>query len=290
MPKGRCLILLIWLSLLFSDNVEESERVDFKSANPFSFYHIVTELEEQEEQDAYGILRMPEQHNSALPVPLVMGVNGSKNWANHHLEYMQMFREIGFATFELQSFNSRNVKSTVGEQISVTTAMMILDAYRALDALASDSRIDIGKVAITGWSLGGGVALFSAWGPLIKAISPSIDFSAHLSFYPPCLVDMELMQFSSSPIHILIGELDDWVTADACNNLVSDLKKENVNIDITIYEQAYDSFDKKGPIKKESNGYSTVDHFFKMRSDAALLVNIFDIPMITPIKQKVSLA
>ena len=56
MPKGRCLILLIWLSLLFSDNVEESERVDFKSANPFSFYHIVTELEEQEEQDAYGIL------------------------------------------------------------------------------------------------------------------------------------------------------------------------------------------------------------------------------------------
>ena len=32
MPKGRCLILLIWLSLLFSDNVEKSERVDFKSA------------------------------------------------------------------------------------------------------------------------------------------------------------------------------------------------------------------------------------------------------------------
>ena len=210
---------MIWLSLLFSDNVEESERVDFKSANPFSFYHIVTALEEQEEQDAYGILRMPEQHNPALPVPLVMGVNGSKNWADHHLEYMQMFREIGFATFELQSFNSRNVKSTVGEQISVTTAMMILDAYRALDALAPDTRIDIGKVAITGWSLGGGVALFSAWGPLIKAISPSIDFSAHLSFYPPCLVDMELMQFSSSPIHILIGELDDWVTAEACNNL-----------------------------------------------------------------------
>ena len=48
--------------------------VDFKSANPFSFYHILIELEEQEEQDAYGILRMPEQHNPAIPVPLVMGV------------------------------------------------------------------------------------------------------------------------------------------------------------------------------------------------------------------------
>ena len=37
----------------FSVNVEKSERVDLKGANPFSFYHVVTELEEQ---DAYGIL------------------------------------------------------------------------------------------------------------------------------------------------------------------------------------------------------------------------------------------
>ena len=95
-----------------------------------------------------------------MPVPLVMVVNGSIILADHHLDYMRMFREIGFATFELQSFNSRNVKSTVGEQISVTTDRIILDA------LASDARIDNGKVAITGWSLGGGVPLLSAWEPL----------------------------------------------------------------------------------------------------------------------------
>ena len=167
--------------------------------------------------------------------------------------------------------------------------MMILDAYRVLDAFVSDAKIDFEKVAITGWGPWCGVALFLAWEPLIEAFGARIDFSAHLSFYPPCLVDMELMQFSSSPIHILIGELDDWVTADACNNLVSELKKENVNIDITIYEQAHHGFDRKGPIKKEGNGYSTVDCYFKMRSDGALLMNIFDIPMITPLRQKLSL-
>jgi cephalosporin-C deacetylase-like acetyl esterase len=43
---------------------------------------------------------------------------------------------------------------------------MILDAYGALDALASDARIDTGKVAITGWIIGGGVPLFSALEPL----------------------------------------------------------------------------------------------------------------------------
>ena len=83
MSNEICLILLIWQSLLFSVNVEKSERIDFKSANPFSFYHIVTEIKEQ---DAYGILQMPVEHNPDLPMPLVMGVNGSKNWADHHLE------------------------------------------------------------------------------------------------------------------------------------------------------------------------------------------------------------
>ena len=89
---------------------------------------------------------MPDKVHNALPVPLILGVNGSKNWSEHHLEYMSMFRDMGFATFELQSFNSRNVRSTVGEQVSVTTAMMILDAYKALDVLAADSRIDINNI------------------------------------------------------------------------------------------------------------------------------------------------
>lgn len=233
---------------------------------------------------------MPDKVHNALPVPLILGVNGSKNWSEHHLEYMSMFRDMGFATFELQSFNSRNVRSTVGEQVSVTTAMMILDAYKALDVLAADSRIDINNIGITGWSLGGGVTLFSAWKPLIEAIGVKIGFAAHLSFYPPCLVDMELIEFSSSPIHILIGQLDDWVTAEACENLVTDLSLEGVDIGITIYEDAHHGFDRRGPIKIEENGYSTTDCHFQMRSDGALLMNIFEIPMITPMRQKLALA
>ena len=224
------------------------------------------------------------------PVPLVLGVNGSKNWADHHLEYMAMFREMGFATFELQSFNSRNVYSTVGEQISVTTAMMILDAYKALEVLADEPRIDINNVAITGWSLGGGVALFSAWEPLINAIGVNQMFSAHLAFYPPCLVDMELKDFSTAPIHILIGEFDDWVTASACEDLVTDLVAVGTNIDITIYDNAHHGFDRKGPLTVEKRGYATGDCHFRMRSDGALLMNFFDIPMITPFRQKIALA
>ena len=218
-----------------------------------------------------------------------MGVNGSKNWADHHLEYLSVYRQMGFATFEIQSFNSRKVSSTVGEQVSVTTAMIILDAYKALEVLSQDRRIDINNIAITGWSLGGGVALFSAWIPLIEAIEVKNRFKAHLAIYPPCLVEMDLIQFSDAPIHILIGEDDNWVSADACLDLTEALKEKGIDINITIYPDAHHGFDRVGPLKIEEKGYSTIDCNFRMRSDGAILMNILDIPMTTPIRQKIAL-
>ena len=47
-------------------------------------------------------------------------------------------------------------------------AAMILDAYKAFEALSKHPKIDKDKVSITGWSLGGGVTLFSAWLPLMQ--------------------------------------------------------------------------------------------------------------------------
>ena len=289
-PISKFILFLLFgfNNLIFCSDFNSGEKLEFISANPFSFFHIITDLKNQKTQNVNGILRFPSQ-TIEKTYPLVLGVNGSKNWADHHLEYLDMYRDMGFATFEIQSFNSRNVNSTVGDQTTVTTAMMILDSYKALEKLGLDHRIDIDNVAITGWSLGGGVALFSAWEPLILAIGIKERFKAHLSLYPPCLVEMELIKFSNAPIHILIGEKDDWVTANACEKLVRDLTTNDVNIDITIYEDAHHGFDRKGSIIKEENGYATGDCHFRMRSDGALLMNFFDIPMITPLRQKVAL-
>ena len=279
---------LFCLGSVTAAGLDDGERIEFKSANPFSFYHIITDLDHQPIQDTYGILRFPENTQQET-FPLVIGVNGSKNWADHHLEYLTMYRDMGFATFEPQSFNSRQVSSTVGEQVSVTTAMMILDVYRALEILSRDDRIDENNIAITGWSLGGGVALFSAWEPLIDAIGVEARFAAHLSNYPPCLVDMDLIRFSPAPIHILIGELDDWVTASACEELVSDLQDEDVNIAITVYPNAHHGFDRQGPLVTADRAYATGDCHFRMRADGALLMNFLNIPMITPLRQKIAL-
>ena len=102
------LLFVLQKDIVFSNAKTGAEKVKFLTANPFSFFHIITDLENQESQIAYGILRFPETR-IRNQYPLILGVNGSKNWADHHVEYMEMYRKMGFATFEIQSFDSRNV-------------------------------------------------------------------------------------------------------------------------------------------------------------------------------------
>ena len=155
-------ILILFITLGFAHEDNNNELIYFESANPFSFEEIITDLDNQERQEVFGKLTLPKNFDKNSKYPLIIGIAGSLNWGPHHLEYMKMYHDLGFATFELQSFDSRNVKSTVGSQIEVTAAMMILDSYLALEKLSNHPNIDVAKAGITGWSLGGtSITLFS---------------------------------------------------------------------------------------------------------------------------------
>ena len=98
-----------------------------------------------------------------------------------------MYQKNGFATFELNSFKSRDISSTVGSQVEVTTAAIILDAYRALEKLSNYPNIDSERVGITGWSLGGGVTLFSGWEPVKMQLQKNTDLLLIWLFIPHVL-------------------------------------------------------------------------------------------------------
>tara|TARA_Y100001960_G_C14687133_1_gene834401 strand:- start:325 stop:1296 length:972 start_codon:yes stop_codon:yes gene_type:complete len=283
----RIFITAIFFSILIP---LKKDTLSFISANPFSFKDIITDLDNQDKQEVFGILTLPDGIGEFEKIPLIIGVAGSKDWSDHHLEYIDMYQNMGIATFELHSFKSREVASTVGNQIKVTTAMMILDSYRIFEKLSNHPNIDKDKVAITGWSLGGGVTLFSAWKPLKNAINENLSFAAHLSYYPPCIVEPKTLDFSDSPIHLLVGELDDWVPADACVDLASKMRNKGANIEVTVYEKSHHSFDRVHPPRIAKNGYKLEDCRLKMNDEGAVLMNFLNIPMTTPMLQKIGLA
>ena len=263
------------------------EVINFESANPFSLSDIINDLGNQEKQNVFGKLTIPvDSLNPDKKYPLIIGVAGSMGWRKHHLEYIKMYQDEGFATFELNSFKSRGISSTVGSQVEVTVAAIILDSYRALKKLAKHANINKDRVAITGWSLGGGVTLFSSWMPVKNAISKELSFAAHLAFYPPCFFNPKNLSFTKAPIHILIGEDDDWTPATPCKNLVGILSKNN-NIGITIYPNSHHGFDSEEPVQKNENGYSFKNCLFDLTEKGDVLMNYLGLPMSNPTLQKI---
>lgn len=282
--SATLLIVLILQPLIAQENIF------FSSSNPFNFRDVIVNLEKQEAQEVFGVLNLPETSAEDEVFPLVIALAGSKGWSKHHLEYLRMYNEMGIATFEVKSFESRNITSTVGSQVAVTTAMMILDSYKALEVLSGHPHINANKIAITGWSLGGGVALYAGWEPLRRAINPAYSFSAHLSFYPPCIVEPLHLDFTSAPIRILIGELDNWTPANQCVELVNKLQGSSADIQVTVYSESHHSFDRESEPIIDPEGYILTNCRYKMKDNGTILTNRLNFPIRSPLFQKISLA
>ena len=279
-------LFLFFTSLtVLSQNIEE--LISFESSNPFSLNDIIEDFDNQEKQTVFGKLVLP--NDSLDPnkkFPLVIGVAGSLGWGEHHYKYLEMYQKMGIATFELNSFKSRGITSTVGTQNQVTISAMIVDAYTALEVLSKHPNIDKDRISITGWSLGGGVTLFSAWMPVKNAINKELKFASHLAFYPPCFIEPENIEFSDSPIHILIGDLDNWTPAKPCSDLVNKLNKKS-NIGLTIYKDSHHSFDRNSPVIRNEEAYNFSNCLFRLSEDGHIMMDYLNIPMSNPLLQKI---
>ena len=264
---------------------DNQEIVVFDSKNPFNFYDVFHKIDEISDQKVFGILTKP---NNSGVFPVIIGVAGSAGWGEHHYGYLERYLEMGFAVFSLHSFKSRDVISTVGEQLTVTIPMMIHDAFMALKKLSEDKNIDANRAGITGWSLGGGVTLFSAWSPIQETISPDLKFAAHLPFYPPCIIMPNELRFTNAPIHILAGRQDDWVPAAACEELADASNSSGYDIGITVYPDASHSFDRTMELVLAEDAYSFTDCRLKINEEG-VVKTLYGLPLSSPALQKIGL-
>ena len=168
----KILLLLIFSQIIAQEALNET--IVFESRNPFSFEEVITDLDNQETQIVTGILGFPADFDTEKKYPLIVGVAGSLNWGPHHLKYLEQIRLADFIVFAMHPFDSRNVKSTVGNQINVTSETVIYDMAMSLNLLWEDPRIDNQKIYAAGWSLGGTATLFNAWLPLQKELNLSL--------------------------------------------------------------------------------------------------------------------
>ena len=121
------------------------------------------------------------------------------------------------------------------------------DAYAALRYLAAKPFVRASRVALMGFSMGGGSVLLS----LEKGVMEhrhAEKFRAGIAFYPLCQYASGI---SSAPVLVLIGDADDWTPSSSCEAMVAGQSElgasrapgDRSSIELVIYPGVHHGFD-----------------------------------------------
>ena len=187
-----------------------------------------------------GYLRRPVSRD---PLPAVILVHGCAGFAEQlDQNWAERIASWGYVTLTIDSFGRRGIKNTCQR---APPSDIDYDPYRGLNYLIQQKLVDPARVAIVGF--GGWVALSAVARGSIESESKK-KFRAAAAFYPNCAAIKGPL---TVPTLILIGELDDVNTPDACRKLVNgtdDLgisrqKGEGGAVRLIVYPGAYAGFD-----------------------------------------------
>jgi|SRR5947209_13997253 dienelactone hydrolase len=151
----------------------------------------------------------------------------------------------GFVTLTLDSFGPRGIKNCPGG--SAPYPDLAADAYRGLAFLIQKKYVDQKRIALVGFAWGAWQTLSAVERGPVERVAEH-KFSAAAAFYPPC---DSFKGFMTVPTLILVGERDDWTTADACRKLaageddmgISRQKGEGAPIQLIVLPDAQHGFD-----------------------------------------------
>jgi dienelactone hydrolase len=230
-------------------NLEDgrSGKIRFKSYHP-TRQELIRGSYRQRPVAVPATLRLPDGIEGRVPAAVLM--HGSDGVTKHQQRYARALRERGMATFVLDSFGPRDVDSTVGDQSTVPTHVMVVDLFAALRLLAGHPRIDAGRIAVIGWSKGGVAADWASrqW-YRSRLTTGRLQFAAHVAFYAWCGEQETRIELTGAPLLYLSGELDDWAGTQACVRYGQRARHAGYDVRVVVYPGAHHGFDYDGTFR-----------------------------------------
>jgi dienelactone hydrolase len=171
-------------------------------------------------------LRIPDAKPARLAAVVIL--NSSPGFDGRSAFYAQALNDAGIATLEVDMAQGRGLPASPHQHLP--------HAFGSLRHLAAHPRIDAGRIGVMGFSWGGSVALLAAFR---GKEAGGRAFAASLPLYPVCWkhhatlvgakqayrgLDPALYKSEGkTPVHIVVGEKDDYDGADACERFVAAL-------------------------------------------------------------------
>jgi len=197
-----------------------------------------------------AVLQLPAGAQGRVPAAVLIHSAGGYDQGLYEF-YGAALREEGIATLGVILFR-HPFKGYVPSDF-------IPHVFGALKYLASDPRIDPERIGVTGFSLGGILAMYAASEVLaMEHLGNGPRFAAHVPVYPVCWIHEGVARgherqkriakaydrLTGAPVHVLAGDKDELDDPDGCQRFVEALLPEaRKSVALTVFPGATHAWD-----------------------------------------------
>jgi dienelactone hydrolase len=213
------------------------------------------------------------------PRPAVVMMHGCSGLLAKNGRFFPLYRawareflQQGYVVLVVDSAKSRGF----GQTCSASEARKVMwrdrpkDAYAALRYLQAQPFVRPDRIALVGWSQGGGVVLLTISDKSIgRPAGLASDFAAAVAFYPgACAEKFQTQPFTKVspqgwtthvPLLVLFGEDDVWTELGPCEAFLSTAKARGNAVELKSYAHAVHAFDAPGLPRTELPQYRERD-------------------------------
>lgn len=213
------------------------------------------------------------------PRPAVVMMHGCSGLLAKSGRFFPMYRawartflEKGFVVLVVDSATSRGFGQTcsASEPRHTMWRDRPKDAYAALQYLQAQPFVKADRIALVGWSQGGGVVLLTVSDKSVgRPVQLASDFAAAVAFYPgSCAEKWQTQPYTAVapqswtthvPLLVLSGEDDVWTELKPCEAFLSAAKARGNPVELKSYAHAVHAFDAPNLPRRELPQYREPD-------------------------------
>ncbi|MCP4328203.1 MAG: prolyl oligopeptidase family serine peptidase [Alphaproteobacteria bacterium] len=230
-------------------------RITFPSHSPFSIADVGDGPDNDPATSAVGTLFLPPNATPKTPLPAIVLLHGAAGvLSSREMTYGRQFASMGVAALVVDVFAARRdwANGFIDRLMNITEAMILADAYSALEYLATRNDIDSTRIALIGFSYGGMATTYAAFEQVAERyMTNGLRFAGHVAFYAPCIASFEDNRSTGAPLLMLFGAKDAIVDRTRCQSVADALRDGGGNVQMVIYDDAYHQWDGRfaGPRK-----------------------------------------